>query len=323
MKQVNKISNLDAKKVYSKYLDCGKTIPPVYIDEYWDYYINIYDRKNHWETFLKVFQNDGLTYETFGEEHNNLANNVSKKIITVSLSDLVHKCRDIVKSLEANTDIPTIEKFDLSDSTYLQIDMHNAFDEALKYLGVYNSAYENTYAVINDSTKYESFHNQKRIRMGLYCGLFTPCFNDLYSIVDFLVNQIYKSEDPKLKEFTQTLPFVGKIHGDSYLYKLEGPVPPEIFDEYKCGDIGYHVNILESKTLNMLGQDYKCLISKNEHNEIERITLANKGIQVCPYMYPFLYKLIYNKELNEKDLAFGYDDQIFFHFDESEIYGTE
>lgn len=322
MKQENKISNWDAKRAFSNYIDLRFTTPPIYIDEYWDYYIDEYNKTDAWETFLTNFQNDKLTLESFVEEYNRITSEVSKIIATIPPKDVNIKCEEVLKTSKDNNQLPYIEKYFLPDGEYLQVDVHDAFDEVLKYLGVFNPNYKNINEIVSSVTKYKAFHDQKGLNMQMYY-IFRKKY--LFQITNnILIEQVYQSKNPKLKEFTKTLELAGKMHGDSYLYKLNGcPVPPEIFDEYECGNIKYHIEILESKTINMFNHTYKCLIYKNKNREIEEVILSNDSKKIFPYLYPFVYKLITNQELNEKDLTIGYDDQIFFQFDKSEIYGTD
>ena len=65
----NLITNIDAKRAFLNFMDIDNTIPQIYLDEYWDYYISEFAFTEQWKTFLTQFINEGFTYESYKEEY--------------------------------------------------------------------------------------------------------------------------------------------------------------------------------------------------------------------------------------------------------------
>ena len=71
----------------------------------------------------------------------------------------------------------------------------------------------------------------------------------------------------------------------------------------------------------MLNKRYKCRFELDKNYKLQALYLYDvNGRRVThPFLIHLAIKLFTGGELNEKDLAFGYEDQIFFHWDKSEI----
>ena len=75
----NNMSDWDAKKAFiEKHLYKNNDIPQIYIDNYWDYYIEEHNLTQAWNIFLKKFRDDNLTYTSYVDEYNRLLNEVPK-----------------------------------------------------------------------------------------------------------------------------------------------------------------------------------------------------------------------------------------------------
>lgn len=90
---------------------------------------------------------------------------------------------------------------------------------------------------------------------------------------------------------------------------------------YIYDNIGYHISVVETKHTTVLGKKIRCTrgFKKNGPGGFKVFYLP-KG-QARPELWPIAIKKAFDDlgELNEKDLTIGYEDQIFFQFDKSEV----
>ena len=141
-------------------------------------------------------------------------------------------------------------------------------------------------------------------------------FNFMNSII---LEKLYQSNNPIIQYLNDNFELVGKSNGDSFYYKLnENKDITNIIGDFEYEDIPYHIDILTFKNIKMFGNDYNLHISNN-NDKITNVYLSSMTFKMPLSLYPFALKIATGEELNDKDLAFGYDDQIFFHWDKSEI----
>ena len=316
MKGTNQITNRDAKKIFAEFI-AWEFIPSIYIDEYWDYYINLYNLNSTWESFLKQFTKDGFTYRIFLDEYNNILNNTGD-----TLKDIFTSKLHLLNELNFTDNMPHTKFKDQDEGDYIYVDLHNAFDLALKKIGVFDE-YKDTYDVINKFTKYDIFKNIKILRVDIYWKFFT---NRTYATIKKIVNQIvleelYFSDAPILRQIDNTFQFIGKGSMDAFIYKIpEGADPKSVIGDYTYNDIPFSIDVLKSRDIQMFGKKFKVnTIMNKDDNPVHIMLWCDDGLRKKIAPYPFAYKMSLGKELDEKDLAVGYDDQIFFHFDKSNI----
>ena len=218
----NNISDWDAKKAFTtKYLYQNNYIPQIYIDDYWNYYIEEYNLTQVWDNFLKQFKDDNLTYTSYMDEYNRLLDEVPKLFTIESDKNKIVDIIDKRLSTKENSVISYIEGlYTLPEGNYITVDIHSAFDEALKYIGVFNPSYISTNDIINNTSKYSIFNGNKKLRIDIYYHLFDVfTTKEIFKIYcEILLENIYKS-DQKLKDIKE-LTLIGKTQGDSYFYKI-------------------------------------------------------------------------------------------------------
>ena len=159
----NNMSDWDAKKAFTtKYLYQNNYIPQIYIDDYWNYYIEEYNLTQVWDNFLKQFKDDNLTYTSYMDEYNRLLDEVPKLFTIESDKNKIVDIIDKRLSTKENSVISYIEGlYTLPEGNYITVDIHSAFDEALKYIGVFNPSYISTNDIINNTSKYSIFNGNK------------------------------------------------------------------------------------------------------------------------------------------------------------------
>lgn len=320
----NNMSDWDAKKAFTtKYLYQNNYIPQIYIDDYWNYYIEEYNLTQVWDNFLKQFKDDNLTYTSYMDEYNRLLDEVPKLFTIESDKNKIVDIIDKRLSTKENSVISYIEGlYTLPEGNYISVDIHSAFDEALKYIGVFNPSYISTNDIINNTSKYSIFNGNKKLRIDIYYHLFDVfTTKEIFKIYcEILLENIYKS-DQKLKDIKE-LTLIGKTQGDSYFYKINDNYDvTEILGEYEYNNIKYHIDYWTFKDIIMFNEKYKCCFELDKNNKLQSLYLYNvNGHRVAnPFLTHLALKLFTGGELNEKDLAIGYEDQIFFHWDKSEI----
>ena len=134
----NNMSDWDAKKAFiEKHLYKNNDIPQIYIDNYWDYYIEEHNLTQAWNIFLKKFRDDNLTYTSYVDEYNRLLDEVPKLFTIESDKNKIVDIIDKRLSTKENSVISYIEGlYTLPEGNYITVDIHSAFDEALKYIGI-------------------------------------------------------------------------------------------------------------------------------------------------------------------------------------------
>ena len=310
------ISNFQAKKAYTKYV--MEFVPPLYIDEYWDYYIQLYDLKDDWNRFLEYFIKEKFTYVSFYEEYIRILTETINIISSLWGENQIQKYNELIQSITPQ--MPLIDVKTIPDGRYLNVDIHNAVDTALKYIGLWNDTYTGTYDIFKMLSNYHIFDNMKRLKFNVNDNMVEKqdYIYSLYSNV--LLEKIYQSDHHKIRYLNENYELFGKSYGDSYFYKLtDDEIPQNILGDFNCGDISIHIDIFDSKSIDVFGNKLKLNIIRNQQGKISTLGLYNAKRKANISLYPFAMKLATGEELNEKDLAIGYEDQIFFHFDKSEL----
>lgn len=320
----NNMSDWDAKKAFTtKYLFSNCYIPQIYIDDYWNYYIEEHSLTEIWDNFLKQFKDDNLTFASYMDEYNRLVNEVPKLLTIESDKNKIIDIIDNVLNSKENSVMSYIEGvYTLPEGNYISVDIHSALDEALKYIGVFNPSYISTNNIINDTSKYSIFNYNKKLRISIYQHLFDVfTTKEIYKIYyEILLENIYKSNQ-KLKDIKE-LTLIGKTQGDSYFYKINDNYDvTDILGEYEYNNIKYHIDYWTFKDIIIFNKKYKCCFEVDKNYKLQALCLydTNGNRIKHPFLIHLALKLFTGEELNEKDLAVGYEDQIFFHWDKSEI----
>ena len=320
----NNMSDWDAKKAFTeKHLYKNDYMPQIYIDDYWNYYIEEHDLTQMWNNFLKQFRDENLIYTSYIDEYNILLDKVPKLLTTESDENKIIDIIDNRLNFKENSVMPCIEYLSaLPEGNYISVDIHSAFDEALKYIGIFSPIYINTNDIIKDISKHSIFNDNKHLRCGIYRNSFDlSIMTGLFKICsEILLEDIYKS-DQKLKDIKE-LTLIGKCKGDSYYYKINDNYDvTDILGEYEHNNIKYHIDYCIVKDIIMLNEKYKCCFEMDKNNKLQSLYLydTNGHRTANPFLTHLAIKLFTGEELNEKDLAVGYEDQIFFHWDKSEI----
>ena len=138
----------------------------------------------------------------------------------------------------------------------------------------------------------------------------------------YFVNNRYTYSGVILLKDIKELTLIGKTQGDSYFYKINDNYDvTDILGEYEHNNIKYHIDYCTVKDIIMLNERYKCRFELDKNYKLRALYLydTNGHRTENPFLTHLAIKLFTGGELNEKDLAVGYEDQIFFHWDKSEI----
>lgn len=319
MNNQNNITNFDAKKSFIDFAMPYFIIPQIYIDEYWDYYIEEYGFKTKWNTFLEEFKEGGYTYKSFSDEFKRIVSIGDKMVYGPVLTETREKFIQVLSKFKKfKYKLPHINIYELSEGEYIYIDLHSACDEVLKYVGVLNDKFNGITDIINFITEKDIFKHQKQLKLRILDNIQYTRY--IYLTFAILMDQIYKSEDKKLRNITKKLTLIGRTDGDAYMYKLNDDSDiSELYGDYECKNLKYHIKKLEVKEVKAFENTYKIITIKDKNNETDNLYVYSNNSILCPGLYPFVLKLAKGEELNEKDLAVGYENEIFFHFDKSEI----
>jgi len=294
----SEITNKDAKIIYAKYWYKNlntEMFPTIYIDDYWEYTIDLFNLRDDWETFLDTFKKEFDSAKQYIEESNKITNELTKKLFIPDAIDKV------------NSFIPTKANFvqknfyDLPDGDYWGIDLHMAFNQVMNYIGVLNKdvTYESIVNSMTDSTLLKS---SKFLRINFYNGLDIKKNGILFSVYDTL---LYKAiQGIKVINFDDIIGIGGDcIHIPKNKSKLkEG--------DYIFNDVSVHIDSHIVKSIH-----YKDNIVKYLDTGTITKLFYKPNYSISFDYYLCIMKTIKNQQPNQIDLTVGYEDQIFYTLD--------
>ena len=120
MKQPYRITDYD-EKISFAFFHANTILPCIYLDEYWDYYINEYNLSTLWESFREQYKKDKFTHISFKNEFYKLYTKVSKVILPFSQQDIELKLNQSLLSI--NPQMPSVKIPDIQNGNYLYIDI--------------------------------------------------------------------------------------------------------------------------------------------------------------------------------------------------------
>lgn len=295
------ITNKDAKIIYSKYWYKNinsEMFPTIYIDEYWDYTIDLFNLRDDWETFLNTFNEEFDSAKQYIEESNKIVGTLIDKLF---VPDVTQKINSYIPN--ENT-FPQKRVYDLPDGEYWKIDLHKAFNQCLKYIGVFKDGLEYDDA-INDLTKSTLLKKSKTLRFQMYDSLHLYNLYNLYNICDTLLHTVIKSS--KLNKKIKVKDVIG-ISGDCiYISKNEIDLNE---GDFVFNKISVNIDSCTIKSVLYKGMTIKYM-DKNS------ITYFYKGTNSILSLDEYLcvMKTIKNQQPNQIDLTVGYEDQVFYTLD--------
>lgn len=319
----NSISNFDVKKSFSKYVMIY-LIPPIFIDEYWDYYIKEYDLEDAWNKFLEQYRFYKFTPESFETEYISVLSRSIDTIRSMWSEEHTKRQQELVESMEQKIPMISIIGYSpniyLPDGKYLDVDIHGAGDKSLTYIGILGDKYKSIYDIFKTMSDKSIFHDMKRLRLNVHNNM-QEKQEYIYAVHSkVLLEKLYQSNDPIINHLNENYKLFGKTGGDSFFYKLDNEQGLEnILGDHTYDDLFYHIDIVTVKSMNIFGNQCKFILTKDKDNRLTNYALYNSCMRTNLSLYPFAMKLATGEELTEKDLAVGYEDQIFFHYDKSEI----
>ena len=316
---IGKMTNWDAKKAFSEFCNY-EFIPCIYIDEYWDYHIELINLTKTWTKFLKEFTESGFTYESFYQEYNRICEEGSKLLLNCTTAEVGSRAYEFMQTI--NDDTPLVKAKDLKTGMYIYVDLHNAIDESLKYIGAYNPNFNNTYDIIKSLTPYKIFHNMKRLRVSIYYYTFAKdrtSYNKLFRIMNgILLTNLHNSSNPDILEIRKHSKLLSKTPGDTLIYEYNPDISKDIIGEkYTCDGFGYHILFIDIRRVSVIGKTTNCIKYINEFGDRYAV-YGSHDFAREEFWVPAIKSAFFG-DLTEKDLAVGFEDQIFFHFDPSKI----
>jgi hypothetical protein len=316
------ITDWDIKKSYVNYSYGLYGMPLIFIDDYWDYYINQLGKESEWNKFKDNYKSDGFTsYNDFCRKIYTLVEKCACELFNTTQSNVFNKLIEIRNDIVEWTDLPSIKEANellkqehTHQSLRIKVDLIAGGEQALKYAGVFNDNYESTYDIINKMTDYETFKNNKKIRLLIFYKNLLGAYDSMGDILkqinkNILLKKLYESDNDIIKKLNST-GLAYKSDNDCLMYNIAGiDDPMSLIGDNNIDGLGVHIDLNESKSF---------LIQ----NQSIFITRKNKSQLLVNPKYPFLFPLcasLYNGQTpTEKDLAIGYEDKIFFHLNEND-----
>ena len=299
---MNKVTNKDAKIIYSKYWHKNmgfESFPTIYIDEYWEYTIDLFSLRENWEWFLKKFNEEFHSAREYIEESERVKDILIEKYCT---SDANEKLKNyVIKDYH----FPLKNTYDIPDGEYWVIDLKEAFNQALYYVDTVNPGV--TYdGVIKEATSSELIQMSKVLRVQMYYKLKNPFKNIMYHICDEILYNL--SQDSEFKNMVHYDDIIC-ICGDSLYIPVEKSTLKE--GDYEMSGISFHVKKKHIMSVQYKGETIKWL----ETNSVNFFYRNNYPQYVSIDEYLCLMKTIKNQQPNQIDLTVGFEEQIFYVMD--------
>ena len=308
------MTDWDVKRAFQNYT-YPFFFPLIYIDDYWDHYLNLFGLEETYEIFKDSFKKEFNSFAEFKTAYIDTIYAASKKMFNTKQSEVLNVLKESV-----NTLTPLKAKynhvFNMPDGKYLQIDLHKACDQVIKNLGVFNTDYESTTDVIKSVTKSKLLPTLKPIRIFCYQVGFFDRINESFLNCADILNKVYNSNDSLIQKLNKKYELTVAA-GDMYMYNIGNDDLTDLVGDYEIDGISLSMSLYEIKTINILGQENKVKICTSS-NEINYVIGYTEIGHIIPEVYPLAVSLYKGLEPTEKDLAIGYEDKIFFHLNKND-----
>lgn len=314
------MTDWDVKKAYQETV---KPIffPVIFIDRYWDYYMKLFGQEKKYKEFREMFKSGGFTYCSYMDEYNDITYRCAEKQLTENQSTVHNMINSYVdRNITGNTGnlFPKLNSYDFPDGRYLQVDLHNAFDEALKNVGVFNPDYESTDEIIDDVSKYDIFKNMKKLRLSVYAYNNFTQMKELFCICsDEILKKVYLSEDDLMKHLRERYHKGVRSSGDMYMYEIGYDCVDEITGDHMIDGISVNMSVVEIKTVYLFGN--RCKIQFIPGSSLTDYVLGWSRHNILPpELSPLLLRIGRNEEPTKMDFAIGNEDKIYFHLNKND-----
>ena len=302
---MNSVTDFDIRKAFAFF--CYMKLPNLYLDGYWEHYMKIFNMEQKYLQFMENYKSDGFSsYKDFIDKFYEVVDKGAKTFLKKTLYETV----DILKEESKKVDDDWIPKYISPESgNIVKIDIHCAAEVMLKRLDLFNDNYNSGYDIINEVSKYETFKNSKKTRICIFkqAGLHENEY--LFSLIsNGLLKEIYNSENPIIKNLNKTYS-VFKTKCDALIYITGNDDNDKISGEYKCGDMDYHIDCFDINCIEIMGKKYPDIWNNHDHIGTHAI---------YPMLTPITNAMLRRRTPDEKDLAIGYEDQIFFHLNKDD-----
>jgi len=293
------VTNKDAKIIYSKYWFKNMSLemfPTIYVDEYWEYTIDLFNLREDWEWFLEQFNNEFSSAREYIEESERIKDVLEERFFTSDITDKLNSYKMDKRHFAFKY------TYDFPDGEYWVIDLDSAFNQTLEYLGVIQPGVSYQ-SVVEETTKSKLLCKSKVLRIQLYYRLKVPFKNIMYNVCDKLLYNL--SQTPEFQSKINFEDIIG-ICGDS-LYIPKNKVNL-VEGDYEISGIKFHIRNKRIKSIIYKGETIKWL----ETDTVNFFYKNNYPQYVSTDEYLCLMKTIKNQQINQLDLTVGFEEQIFY-----------
>lgn len=305
------MTDWDVKKAFQIF-EYPVHYPTIYIDEYWDYYMQIFGIKDSYINFKTLFKEEFKDYDDFRNSCYNIAKNAEKKLFNTDISSAL---KNLSKYSSNLPDLTTPRIYDFPDGNYLIIDLHSGFDAALKTAGVFNTDYDSTKEILHSLTDKTLLWTTKQIRINTYFGFLSHSFT-CFKICAEILNKICNSNHPVIQKLNQKYNKPNKCNGDCIIYNIGNDDLSDLNGDYEIDGFSINMSTCKIKTVQILNQKFK--IKLQSSNKIDYNIGYSPTGNLLPQLYPLALSLFYGKEPTEKDLAIGCEDKIYFYLNKND-----
>ena len=308
-----KMTDYDIKRCFQE--SCKHIIPVIFIDDYWDYYMKLFNLESKYELFKEQYKSAGFqNYQDFYNKLILTTKQCADIMFNTSNENVLKKLADVQDDIQDWTELEEVSKLNASNTTKytMKVDLISGADSALKYLNLFNTDYSSTQEIINDLSSYDIFKNNKTIRILVYrsAGIdFHPVLQKIESYC--LIKKLYET-DSLVKKLTEDIgiPYY-KLLGDSLIYNIDSPDKyKDLCKPYQDNEIPYHIDLFKVNYISIFGNCYD--IHENLNTSEMAFPISLNGLE------PLTYKLCKGEQPNEMDLAVGLEDKIFLHLNEND-----
>lgn len=279
-------------------------VPSIFTEEIWEYFMStvgtFVGTKKVWDSFCKIIEYYNGDIKRLSVDFEN---------ITTDLINLFTKGLDTLKLNEEDYNLlKNPYRFNnLSDGVYLTIDLKKAHLQALLY---FNAITVEDIQSITDKYEYGKLLLNEKIIYGNAYRL-TPYCARGFIFDRNLINTALSCDDPLINLINENCEKIAII-GDRLFLKIinnESLFEPYLYKDYvTSNNIHFFVDICEKITLHSM--NFPDIYVDNSKVSNKKFYANLYGNTINYDLYPQIYKKIIRENIEQQDLAYGYDDNI-------------
>ena len=313
------MTDWDVKKAFQETVK-PVFFPTIFIDEYWDHYMDLFGQTEQYIVFREKFKSGGFTYLSYMDAYLGTVRMAAERQMTGDRESVARAVKMYADSVFWNVPgymFPEMDCSDFPEGRYLQVDLKHAFDHVMKAAGVFNPEYGSTDEIIEEVRMHDIFSGMKKLRLAVYARNFGPeTIGDLFRICSGeLLKKVYLSGNDLMKDLRERYPSGMTGHGDMYMYNIGEDDMSGMEGDHDVDGIPVNMSVAEIREVKILGCGCKTMFIPGKSPVDYTLGWSGSNL-ISPELFPLVLRLCRDERPDMMDLAIGHEDRIFFHLNE-------